>query len=454
MEGVSMFIVNHLIAGKSRSQIHQMVKSTPGLLEKDVRYVFDLIDHELLQSLSPNSSSVSGGHQHSCPFSLYNHEQRYLFYDDPRGLRLRDYYKQQLRCRPKTPQRIGDIEVLRASRSLEIAIPGTARHPGCSCTPDGDADWLIMTEDDHYKWAERPTLDIVVVRDKRYIERNGEPFSAQQFREDLGKLPWGSTVTIQDWSKKAFVYERDPRTGRRRKVIQMAAERVLVSKALEGWDSSNIPVHRPPRNMLNIQELRPRSPPCGFAKYYTFLDRAISHSNIASKAAIESSNTTIGKATLRLANDISACRRLTLFGEGGMSSGAHIDLMGVSTGVTIEPSTHDACSDSPGSIPISLPDDSSPLKYWLVVSMKDCTKDEVAQEMRRFVALGAEYIPAPPARFVVISLVQGDTLIIPPGCIHGPLTVTGCLIRAFMGVHPLQIELSISVGAAVSCSLR
>ena len=445
MEEVAMFIIEKLEAGKSKDEIHGLVKSTPGLLEKDIRFVFKLIKSELGLKSSPRPPSTGGDHQDKCPFSRYNEEQRYLFCEDSRGLRLRDYYRQQISRGHKNPRNIGDIEVRRASKSLEVAFPGKAQHLGCSCSPDSDADWFIMTEDEHYKWAANPTLDIVVIRDKEYIERSGEPFSAQQFRDDLGSLPRDSTVTIQDWSKDAVVYKRDPRKGKRRKIMQMAATRVLVSEALEDWKSSDLVDHRQPKNMLSIQELRPRSPPCGFAKYYTFLDRAIAHSNITSKAAIDPSNTTIGKDTLRLANDISACRRLTLFGERGASSGCHIDLMGVSTGVTIEPSMHSICSGSTGFAASLQSSHSNPLKYWLVVSLRGCTTSQVAQERQRFVDLGAEYIPELPARFVVISLLEGDTLIIPPGCMHAPLTVTDCLIRGFMGVHPQHVERSIEI---------
>lgn len=155
-----------------------------------------------------------------------------MFYDDPRGLRLREYYNQQIIRGPRNPPSIGDVEMQRAAKSLEGAIPGKARHLGCSCSPD-EADWLIMTEDEHYTWAADPSLDIVVIRDKRYIERSGEPFSTQQFCDDLGRLPGGSTITIQDWSRKAFVYKADPRTGKRRQIAQTAATPVLVSKALE-----------------------------------------------------------------------------------------------------------------------------------------------------------------------------------------------------------------------------
>lgn len=440
MEEVAMFIIDHLKTGKHKDQIHEMVKSTPGLLEKDIRLVFKLIRDELSPTLLPTPPCSSGGHQNTCQFSQYNGEQRYLFYDDPRGQRLRAYYEQQITCRSKTPRKIGDVEIRRASKSLEIAIPGKARHLGCSCSL-GDGDFLIMTEDEHYKWAEDPTPDIVVIRDKRYIERSGQPFSAEQFRDALRRLPSGSTVTIQDWSKEVFAYRTDPRTGKRRKVIQMAANRILVSKALEDWKSYYLEDHRAPHNMLSIQELTPRSPPSGFAKYYSFLDEAISHAKITSKAAIDPSNTTIGKDNLRFASDISECRRFTLFGEKRMSSGCHIDLMGVSTGVTVEPSTHRSCSGSAAGL---VSDDSSPLKYWLVVSLKDCTAKQTAKEMERFVHLGAEYIPELPARFIAISIVEGDTLIIPPGCIHGPITVTNCLMRGFMGVHPRQAELSIN----------
>lgn len=67
-----------------------------------------------------------------------------------------------------------------------------------------------------------------------------------------------------------------------------------------------------------------------------------------------------------------------------MSSGSHVDLMGVSTGVTIEPLTHDVFSSPFEATPSLPPNNTSPLKYWLVVSMKDCTKEEIAREMRRF----------------------------------------------------------------------
>ena len=53
-----IFIINHLMASKSRNQICQMVKFTPRLLDKDVCYIFDLIDCRLPLGLLPEPPSI------------------------------------------------------------------------------------------------------------------------------------------------------------------------------------------------------------------------------------------------------------------------------------------------------------------------------------------------------------------------------------------------------------
>jgi hypothetical protein len=81
-----------------------------------------------------------------------------------------------------------NIESRRALRLLEIATPGRAAHLGCCCASNHE-DFLVMTEDDYFPWAKNFTEpEVVVIRDRRYIERSGEPFSAQQFLEDIGQF--------------------------------------------------------------------------------------------------------------------------------------------------------------------------------------------------------------------------------------------------------------------------
>jgi hypothetical protein len=75
--------------------------------------------------------------------------------------------------------------------------------------------------------------------------------------------------------------------------------------------------------------------------------------------------------------------------------------------------------------------------------MKYCTKEEIAREKQKFESDGVEYIPSPPAMLIAISLIEGDTIIMPPGTIHVPVTATDRFFRGFIGVHPRYVSRSI-----------
>jgi hypothetical protein len=127
-----------------------------------------------------------------------------------------------------------------------------------------------------------------------------------------------------------------------------------------------------------------------------------------------------------------------------MFSGFHVDHLGVWTGCTLEPTVEDASRGPSAPVPGRPPNNTSPLKYWLVVSFEGCSDDEIAREMQKFESDGGEYIPSLPARLIAISLVEGDTIIMPPGTIHAPITVTDCFFRGFMGVHPKHVDRSVT----------
>ena len=103
----------------------------------------------------------------------------------------------------------------------------------------------------------------------------------------------------------------------------------------------------------------------------------------------------------------------------------------------------DASHEHPASLPGRPPNNASPLKYWLFVSFNDCSEDETAREMQQFASDGVDYVPSLPARLIAVSLVEGDTIIMPPGTIHAPITVTDCFFRGFMGVHSQHVDRTI-----------
>ena len=380
----------------------------------------------------------------TCPFSDYNDEQWTLFHLDPRGKWLRSQYEKASRYEDEVDESFLNIESRKALTLLRIARPGKAVHPGCSCATDR-GEYLVMTEEEYFYWAQNLVdPQLVVIRDRRYIERSGEPYSGQQLLDDIGRLPQKSTIAIQDWSKKPRACSRNVRTGEEQLACCISAENLPISEVLQRWESTNFTSLHPPLNLLNIQEFRPRYPPSGFTRYFNFLDRAANYSAITTKLAVDPESTTIGKSSLRVAgNDISACRRFSILAQGGMFSSFHMDHLGVWTGCTLEPTMHDASHARFISPPGRPPINTSPLKYWLFVSFKDCSEDEITHEMQRFASYGGDYVPSPPARLIAVSLVEGDTIIMPPGTIHAPVTVTDCFFRGFTGVHPEYIDSTI-----------
>lgn len=128
----------------------------------------------------------------------------------------------------------------------------------------------------------------------------------------------------------------------------------------------------------------------------------------------------IGKSQKALYRDVSleGCLRFQIFGFAGAISAWHMDLIAPITWVTLE-----ANNDNNEAEDV--------LKYWAVVDLHNMSSLERQKALQDFGSLGSLWQP-PPQSIKVISLVCGDTLIMPPGTIHCPITVTDCLFRGGM----------------------
>jgi hypothetical protein len=73
----------------------------------------------------------------------------------------------------------------------------------------------------------------------------------------------------------------------------------------------------------------------------------------------------------------------------------------------------------------------SVLKLWAFVRTDRLPDDEREKVMLDFKQHGDDFRPNPD-HIRVVSLIAGDTLIMPPGTIHAPLTITDCLFRGGM----------------------
>jgi len=82
------------------------------------------------------------------------------------------------------------------------------------------------------------------------------------------------------------------------------------------------------------------------------------------------------------------------------------------------------------------------LKLWVYVRTDNLTAEEQREIKENFIRDGGAFQPHP-ENIRIISLVAGDTLIMPPGTIHAPITITDCLFRGGMVMQKREMRRSI-----------
>lgn len=117
--------------------------------------------------------------------------------------------------------------------------------------------------------------------------------------------------------------------------------------------------------------------------------------------------------------DLESCVRFQILGQAGAISGWHMDNAAPYTWVTLE--GNETEHTQPELV----------LKYWAVIATDLMTSDEIEHAREDFKKYGEKWLPKK-EWIRTISLTCGDTLIMPPGTIHAPITVTDCLFRGGM----------------------
>lgn len=169
--------------------------------------------------------------------------------------------------------------------------------------------------------------------------------------------------------------------------------------------------------------------PWPLSKHCGLLNDAAAHSASTSKANFAA---TVGKQASEIMSryvDLQSCIHFQIFGQAGAISAWHIDALGPYTHITLEPNVSGAPAEDV-------------LKLWAYVRTDHLSLAEHDEVKREFIAKGGDYKP-PPDLIRVIALVAGDTLVMPPGTIHSPITVTDCLFRGGMVMHQKYLKQSV-----------
>lgn len=287
------------------------------------------------------------------------------------------------------------------------AIPWTVGMPENKMA---EADYLLLTEAQHVQSIKRGIIDKpVVVRDKEFLARRPR-VTRDEFFHKLRMIK-GKRVHVQYLSLK---------------ITELCVRDADIVETVEKWQNpaatfSNI---SPPINLLNISDKSACVTPLGISKEYRLLE----------EACMYSFGYHIGKQQLEnTAADFSNCIQFRIIAQRGAVSGFHIDNCGVVTWVTLEP-----LSDNDGS-------DKDCIKYWFIIPLHLLSQEEKDQAMKDFAKHGKDWQPQLKHKLPSISLMTGDTLIMPPGTIHAPVILTDCFFVGGMCMHPRSLRKTLDV---------
>jgi hypothetical protein len=364
------------------------------------------LQNPLSSPINPTSASlnVSFPEAEKEQEELYNDKRRFELLENHQ--KVRDGMKGKMADQETHLERLSQ-QALYLFENGRPAIPWTVGMPENKMA---EADYLLLTEAQHLQSIKRGILDKpVVVRDKEFRARR-PGLTRDEFFHRL-RMNKGKRVPVQDLALK---------------ITELSVRDVDVVETVENWQNSTATFSNtnPPINLLNISDKTACVTPLGISKEYRLLNEACMYSFGYHINELHLENT---------AADFSDCIQFRIIAQRGAVSGFHIDNCGVVTWVTLEP-----LSDNAGS-------DKDCIKYWFIIPLHLLSQEEKDQALKDFAKYGKDWQPQLKHKLPSISLMTGDTLIMPPGTIHAAATLTDCFFVGGMCMHPRSLRKTLYV---------
>lgn len=356
-----------------------------------------------------------------------NEQQEALFHGPKAKSLISDYTKVQAAKSDSHLKKNGELalDILTNGRAAKCWVPGDG------LAEMTRADYLLLTEEEHLQMAQAGNsegiLKPIVVRDEQFRRRRNS-ITRDSLFEDLLKCPPWKHVHVQQLAEG---------------IEQLGVKAIPVSEAVHLWKKSvpEFSDQSPPMNMLNLSNLREGLWLSGLYKEYDMLFDACSFSDEEMLFHLknpEGGKGNVGKEAVEFwgAADIKNCKQFMILAQRGAVSSYHMDNAGVWTWVTLEGN-----SDDPQEC------DEDVLKFWPIFPLDKLPKEDQTRYLGEFGLEGRGWRPLLPAghKVPVLALIKGDTLIMPPGTVHAPITATDCLFVGGMCMHPKFVKRAIEV---------
>jgi hypothetical protein len=279
-----------------------------------------------------------------------------------------------------------------------------------------EADFLVMNCKEYQDWLITGTGDkIILLQDPQWFDTRPAVFGSLLLPQYKSRHPRSLKVDVQDYDL--------PYSTSGTFVVSQDIDAAIARFAADG-------VHKCPVNLLNLSSKEDGLVPWPLAKHCTMLNDAAAVAVNVAQAKYKGSMGP-GKEfseTMTKAVDLQSCMHFQILGQAGAISGWHMDHIGPYTWVTLEPNG-----------PKDLKNPENVLKLWAVVRTDDLSHDVESKVRSQFKKEGQHFQP-PEHLIKIIALTAGDTLIMPPGTIHAPITITDCLFRGGMAVQERNLR--------------
>jgi hypothetical protein len=286
--------------------------------------------------------------------------------------------------------------------------------PAQTSSSTRDADFLTGNSKELERWLLEGTGDkLFLLRDTDWLPQR--PFTS------------GSTMlqTLQATNYDNLQVEVQE-LGKKFQPTKNSVEPMVIGEVIRNW---KIRDHsRPPLNLLSLKCTDDGTVPWPLAKHCNLLNQAACFSASKAQSYYYATAGKQGTELISKSVDLQSCMHFQIFGQAGAISSWHMDSIGPYTYITLEPNV------------AGQPDDHV-LKCWAYVRTDHLSSEERDKIHAEFKQLGDDFRPDP-ALLKVLMLVAGDTLIMPPGTIHAPITITDCLFRGGMVMHKRQMRRS------------
>jgi hypothetical protein len=340
-------------------------------------------------------------------------------------------FEQQEEMHPKTHianlAEVG-IHILNAGHAARPYIPAGSPN-GTSEWSYDEADYLLFTEDEYSQWLrEEHPPRVVVIRDKLARPRKAIP-STEEYLNELASL-----------GKSQIDVQRFDTSDQKLAVELMSGEQVQAQ-----WNSRSC--SSPPMNLLNLVDYSTGILPDAFGalKRCMLLSKACQLSDTKVFANIRAlqpkrvegpDSQGPGKKPVEryTMTDIKNCQRFRIMAQRGSISGWHADVMGNITYIRVAGRFTEGSQNGLGET------DLDSVKLWPFFPMDKLSVEEQELAMKEFAKMGPSWKPKPKPGIPVLALVRGDTLIMAPGTIHAPITLTDVSMAGGMCMDERQLQ--------------